>query len=216
MSPDISGDLAVWTGLRDAQATGSRYDIFLYDFTTKKEIRVTNDPGYDDVAPAIDDNRMVWQSLRVGRSGIYLCTYDRATGTCPEHQMIADDGGRTFVLGEPDIAGPLIVFSKITRATQARTVYLYDLTTDSIQLLSARPGFQQSPKISGQQIVWQDRRNGTWDVYYCKYEPRTGACPEEQITHDPWTQWQPTLSDNRIFWEDYRNGHPTLYMRQVR
>jgi len=214
MSPDISGDLAVWSGLRDARAAG--YDIFLYDFTTKKEIHVTNDPGYDDGAPAIDQNRIVWQSLRAGQSGIYLCTYDRATGTCPEHRIIADDGGRTFVLGEPDIAGSLIVFSKVTVATHAQTIYLYDLIRDRIQLLSTRPGFQQSPKISGSQIVWQDQRSGVWDVYYCEYDPRTGTCPEAQVTHDPWTEWQLSLSDNRIFWEDYRSGHPILYMYEMR
>ena len=214
MNPDISGDLAVWSVRRDAR--GTKYDIVLYDFITKKETRVTQDPGYDDVAPAIDQNRIVWQSLRAGESGIYLCTYDRATGTCPEHRIIADDGGRTFALGEPDIAGPLIVFSKVTAATHAQTIYLYDLTTDRIQLLSARPGFQQSPKISGRQIVWQDRRNGNWDVYYCEYDLRTGACPEEQITHDAWTEQQPILSDNRIFFEDYRSGHPILYMYEMR
>ena len=218
MRPDIAGNLAVWTGFRrNGAAASNHYDIFLYDFQTKKEVRVTtNDSAYDDIAPAIDGQTIVWQSLRAGQSGIYLCTYDQATGTCPEKRIMADDGGRTFLVGEPDISGNLVVFSKVQVASQEHTIYLYDLATDHLERLAAQPGFQQSPQVSGHRVVWQDHRSGSWDVFCCEYDPYSQRCSEQQITHDPWTEWQPTISGNRIFWEDYRTGTPNIYMYEIR
>jgi len=218
MHPDISGELAVWTGFRrKGTATTHHHDIFLYDFRAKKEILVTTDDlPYDDLAPAIDGQTVVWQSLHAGQSGIYVCTYDPATGTCPGRRIMADDGGQTFLVGEPDISGNLAVFSKFHMASQEHTIYLYNLTTDHLERLASQPGFQQSPKISGNRVVWQDHRSGSWDVFYCEYDSASQQCPEQRITHDPWTEWQPAISGDRIFWEDYRNTTPAIYMYEIR
>ncbi|MBI3319094.1 MAG: hypothetical protein HYZ89_00685 [Candidatus Omnitrophica bacterium] len=143
-------------------------------------------------------------------------SYDRATGTCPERRIIADDGGQTSLVGEPDVSGNLVVFSNVQVDSQERTIYLYDLATDHLKRLANQPGFQQSPKISGTRVVWQDHRSGSWDVFYCEYDPQRQRCPEQQVTRDPWTEWQPSIFGDRIFWEDYRNGTPSIYMYEIR
>ncbi len=67
---------------------------------------------------------------------------------------------------------------------------------------------QTIPAIYGNNIVWQDSRNGNWDIY--AYNLTTGA--ESQITTDTDNQNDPAIYDNKIVWEDYRNGNPDIYM----
>jgi len=58
---------------------------------------------------------------------------------------------------------------------------------------------QENPAISGDLIVWQDFRNGNWDIYM--YDLVTKK--ESQITSHPADQINPAISGNVIVWEDY-------------
>jgi beta propeller repeat protein len=68
---------------------------------------------------------------------------------------------------------------------------------------------QGHPSISGDQIVWQDNRNGNWDIYLWNNITQT----ETRITTDPSDQKNPSISGNLIVWEDYRHGvNPEIYL----
>jgi beta propeller repeat protein len=62
------------------------------------------------------------------------------------------------------------------------------------------PATQRRPAISGDRIVWQDYRNGNWDIYL--HDLATGS--EIRLTDDAALQWRPAISGDRIVWEDYR------------
>lgn len=68
--------------------------------------------------------------------------------------------------------------------------------------ITSDPAEQSSPAIDGDQIVWEDQRNGLDDIYL--YDLATGA--ERQLTTDPAWQENPTISDQRIAWFDNRDS----------
>lgn len=54
-------------------------------------------------------------------------------------------------------------------------------------------------------IVWQDYRNGNWDIYAFD-----GALII-QVTTDPAAQERPNISNQTIVWQDYRSGDWDIY-----
>ncbi len=70
---------------------------------------------------------------------------------------------------------------------------------------------QAYPKIYNNRIVWQDERNGDWDIYL--YDLSIGK--ETQITKDPSDQRDPAIYGNKIVWQDERNGAWDIYMYDI-
>ena len=69
-------------------------------------------------------------------------------------------------------------------------------------------GNQINPKIYGDTIVYQDDRNGNWDIYSYNLTSKV----ETQITNNSAAQEFPAISGNTIVWQDNRNGHWGIYM----
>ena len=70
---------------------------------------------------------------------------------------------------------------------------------------------QGHPSISGDRIVWEDNRNGNWDIYLWNISTET----ETLITTNTSTsdQRNPSISGNLIVWEDNRHGaNPEIYL----
>lgn len=77
--------------------------------------------------------------------------------------------------------------------------------------ISARSAEEWVPSISGSRIVWQDNRNGNWDIYLFDLNTKI----ERQITNDPASQTEPSISGNIIVWTDERNGNKDVYMMDL-
>ncbi len=66
---------------------------------------------------------------------------------------------------------------------------------------------QESPAISGDNIVWEDYRNGDADIYLYNLKNKK----EIRITINGSDQGSPAISGDNIVWEDYRNGDADIY-----
>lgn len=66
---------------------------------------------------------------------------------------------------------------------------------------------QRNPAIYGDYVVWEDNRNGNWDIY--GYNLLTEE--EFQITTDPDDQENPAIYGDYVVWEDKRNSNWDIY-----
>ena len=73
---------------------------------------------------------------------------------------------------------------------------------------------QYYPDVYGDITVWQDNRNGNWDIYM--YAPYVDMWhPEIQVTTSSASQEAPKIYGNIIVWQDDRNGNWDIYMYDV-
>ena len=79
--------------------------------------------------------------------------------------------------------------------------------------ISTDPAEQSEPDIDDLHIVWQDNRNGNWDIYL--YTLMSTQAPETRITNNTSDQQYPAISGNHIVWQDNRNGNWDIYLYDI-
>ena len=79
--------------------------------------------------------------------------------------------------------------------------------------ITADVGVQEKPGIDGINIVWQDNRNGNWDIYM--YTLEHTFTPETQITTNTANQMEPAICGDKIVYQDDRNGNWDIYMYNI-
>ena len=84
-------------------------------------------------------------------------------------------------------------------------IYLFDITTEKETLITA--SFTASnPSISGDNIVYQDSRNGNFDIFLYNIPTKT----ESLICSESHDQTNPDIDGNNVVWQDYRLGHEKI------
>jgi TolB protein len=76
--------------------------------------------------------------------------------------------------------------------------------------ITSNTASQENPDIDGYNIVYQDNRNGNWDIYM--YTLQGTFVPETRITTNPANQINPRISGDKIVYQDDRNGNWDIYM----
>jgi beta propeller repeat protein len=86
-------------------------------------------------------------------------------------------------------------------ADAVMTINEFQITTD--------PAQQNEADIYGTRIVWQDNRNGNWDIYMCDL---SDSGSNVQITTNTSNQFEPQIYGDYIVYYDDRNGNWDIYM----
>ena len=71
-------------------------------------------------------------------------------------------------------------------------------------------GTASNPDIYGDKIVWQDNRNGNWDIYIFDLSTK-----KEIHTTNKTDQINPAIYENLVVWEDERNGGHDIYVEDL-
>lgn len=159
--------------------------------------------------PDISGDWTIWVDHQANGA---IFVHDLATGV--ETQVTTAPARAVYV----DISGDRVVWADDRNGPSNLVIYLRDLsdptgteiriTTDAADPVNI-PG--RGPAISGDRIVWTDRRNGNDDIYM--FDLSTGE--ETQMTNLPSVQDRPAISGDRIVWADSRNGDFDIYLRDL-
>lgn len=76
--------------------------------------------------------------------------------------------------------------------------------------ITSNSSSQEQPDIYDLNIVYQDNRNGDWDIYV--YRLAGAIEPETRITTDAANQVNPRIYGGRVVYQDDRNGNWDIYM----
>ncbi|MDD1663997.1 MAG: PKD domain-containing protein [Methanomicrobiales archaeon] len=176
-SPAISGSLVAW---EEVSSVGTM-NITYRDLLTGTTGVLTT----DGISPAVSGQRIVWVDSPLYES---LSLYDGNDGTTG---TLVSNGDPTNEY--PALSGDGVVWANGSQ----RTISYKNLTTGEEILIASDPlTMRINPVISGGLIVWQDRRNGNWDLYL--YNLSSGL--ETRLTAGPGDHTNPAIDGTRIAW----------------
>lgn len=78
--------------------------------------------------------------------------------------------------------------------------------------ICTKPGIQRNPAIWGDKIVWEDNRNGGWDIYMYDLSKQK----EVAICTHPADQMYPAIYKDIIVYSDFRNETLDIYMYDLK
>ncbi len=177
--PAIYGDYIVWEDDRDGNV-----DIWCRCLSTEKDFPIT-DSKNDQLSPAIYENTVVWMEKRI-------------------HEI----DGKEYIVSSID-------YFHIKREEYHNwDIIIYEISEKNEKTslkkeipTTTRKGDQQFPAIFENYVVWQDNRNGNWDIY--GYNISTDQ--EFRITTSTHDQKSPSIYEDIVVWMDNRNGNWDIY-----
>lgn len=195
---DIYENKIVWSDLRnfDENTTHntSRYEIYLFNTSTKKEKQITMNDGLQ-TGPVIYKNIITWDDHK-DEYNIYY--YDLKNDK--EMKIESEEGYK----GSTDVFEDKIVYStsRDKYTIDNMDVFIYNISKkEKIQIISNESS-QSAPNIFENYISFTDKRNGNADIYLYNLSSKEKI----QITSNDSYQGSSQIYRNLIVWCDYRNG----------
>jgi beta propeller repeat protein len=158
------------------------------------------DPMWESVwKPQVSGTNVAFQALYFEEhAGAAIWTIG---GACTASTVLADASGF-------DCSGELIAYAL------AGDIYVTDGVAS--HPVCTATGQQIHPRIDGLTIVWQDRRDGTWDIYAATIDGATFAVTREwPVCVAPRAQTLPDVGGDSIVWEDRRDAQPDIWSQRI-
>ncbi|OHB85320.1 MAG: hypothetical protein A2Z38_06965 [Planctomycetes bacterium RBG_19FT_COMBO_48_8] len=216
-SPAIHGNIVVWQDGAEGD-----YDIYGADITNLEspaEFAIAAFE-YDQRRPAIYRNTVVWQDSYFGDEdilgadiwmrnkptdfGVSLAEFDQ------QHPAVWGD----TVVWADNFFGDMDIYAATWHGLPARGIHGQDGHAMGMDVpspvefpITSNEAEQTNPDIDRNIVVWQDNRNGDWDIYGYNLTTRR----EFQITDEPHDQTNPAISGNTVVWEDSREGNLQIF-----
>lgn len=108
----------------------------------------------------------------------------------------------------PAVSGNLIVWQADFWGYD--DIYGYDINNPSGGefVVCGAANMQMMPAISGNRVVWEDKRNTTYPLIYTTVLPQTGG---QLIASSTASQSTPAVSGHLVVWRDNRNNNRQIY-----
>lgn len=176
---------------------------------TEQQITTDLNAQFD---PAIDGSYIVFTDNRDGTSDVYL--HDLDTGA---EFPIANTEEDEFL---NDVSANLVVYTLATFDDD--DIYVYDIDTgDTRQITDPednQSAMRRDPAVSGNYIVWQDDRNGHFDIYLYDWitETETLISTGEGVGPAVGDQIHPAIHENLVVWQDTSDpSNPDIYLYDI-
>lgn len=149
----IGDRFIVWSQLVNGQS-----DVAAYDMQNGLSFSVSNDPGFDETAPATDGAWVVFQARnRVVYAGIAIYAVNLDTW---EVREVANNGASNQ---RPNISGNLISYESNIPGNW--DIFVYRLPEGDTFPVTTRPEDQFLSDVLGLTVAYVDNRNGNTDVF---------------------------------------------------
>ena len=159
-APHAQGKRIVWNGFKDGN-----WDVFMYDleqnplnFTEPKKLQLATSRAKRG-RPKLSGDYAIWSVAKdTALSGIHL--YNMRDGTETVIDQSPEDE-RDF----PAIHGDIAVWHGLQAQGLQRDVFMHNISSGESFLVTTDPSDQSHPDIYGTKIVWQDDREGDFDIH---------------------------------------------------
>jgi beta propeller repeat protein len=216
---DLDGKQLVWLNTwaeRKSEEKLVRNRIYLMNLSDNTTRMISGTPGinheYTFRPPvSLSGRSVVWSEI--GKNNLFL--YDTVTG---RERALTSDGSSPDLQREnafPQVDGDRVVWSKRKPYSSAndQDIVFLNLTTGILQDICTSQADQTDPAISGQRVVWTDKRNEPWDGDIYLFDMGTGV--ETPVCTEKGLQQRPKISGDIIVWMDYRDGNPVVYLYNI-
>jgi len=167
--------------------------------------------GAEQSKPAVSGNYAVWLDLRNGSTNKDIFGYNFSE---PNEVPICIAAGNQDT---PALSGNLAVWCDFRNGNN--DIYGFYLPATGVSANSIQGGeiaictaaaSQDFPAVSGNIVVWRDKRNDNNDIYGVDITGLPGSSDFPICTHTT-NQTTPSISGNIVVWIDNRNGENDIY-----
>ncbi len=186
-TPSVYNNQVAWV-----EQTSKGWDAYVYDFSERKEYRLTSDKDVTQNPPRTWAGWVVWSQAdhsSPGNSQYEIVTYHLPT---KKKETIYSTNSPHEVEYSTGIDNGRIAF--IAGSNGNEKTYVYDISTKLLTQVSTIDSDKKECSIQENRVVWADKRNGNWDIYMYDLSSKE----ETQITDDSTDQEHPDVYGSTI------------------
>jgi beta propeller repeat protein len=208
-APAIHGATVVWQRLYVDDAV-SDWDLIGADITEPADPQIYLVAGFTEnqQTPAVYRNTVVWQDDYYGDFDITSADVWLKNNpveypvslTYQSQQRAAV--WKDYVVWDEDFGGGNF---------DILTANIHNPEAPEVFSITTQAGAQRNPDIYEHLVVWQDKRNGNWDIYGYNLITRQ----EFQITNNASDQTRPAIGGGYVAWVDMRTGTESIYAAEL-